>query len=54
MEELVQISNFIPEVKERYFINKKGELFTDYGEKKMKESIKNGYIKNCLILKNGK
>ena len=53
MNELVQISNFIPEVKDRYFINKKGELYTDFGEKKMKEAIKNGYVKNCLILKDG-
>lgn len=53
MEELVQISNFIPEVKDRYFINKKGELFTDFGKKQMKDAMKNGYIKNCLILKTG-
>lgn len=52
--ELIQISNFLPEVKDRYFINKKGELFTDFGEKRMKESLKNGYVKNCLVLKNGK
>lgn len=53
MSELVQISKFLPEVKDRYFINEKGELFTDYGEKKMKEALKNGYVKNCLILKDG-
>lgn len=50
----VQISNYLPEVKERYYINKKGELFTNDGKDKMKDSVKNGYIKNCLILKNGK
>ena len=30
---LLQISNYIPEVKDRYFINEKGELFTDNGKK---------------------
>lgn len=53
-EKLVQISKFLPEVKDRYYINKKGELYTDNGNKKMKESLKNGYVKNCLTLKNGK
>ncbi len=51
---LVQISNFIPELKDRYFINEKGELFTDYGETQLKDCEKQGYIKNGLILKNGK
>lgn len=50
---MIQISNFIPEVKDRYFINKKGELFTDNGQKKMKDALKNGYVKNCLTLKDG-
>lgn len=51
---LVQISKFIPELKDRYFINKKGELFTDYGETRLKDCMKNGYIKNGLILKDGR
>ena len=51
--ELIQISKFIPEVKDRYFINEAGELYTDYGEKKMKDSLKGGYVKNCLTLKDG-
>ena len=51
--ELVQISKFIPEVKDRYFINEAGELYTDYGEKKMKDALKGGYVKNCLTLKDG-
>lgn len=51
--ELVQISKFLPEVKDRYYINVKGELFTDNGKTKMKDALKNGYVKNCLILKNG-
>lgn len=51
--ELVQISKFIPEVKDRYYINEAGELFTDYGKKKMKDALKNGYVKNCLCLKDG-
>lgn len=51
---LLQISNYIPELKDRYFINEKGELFTDYGKVKLKDCIKNGYVKNGLILKNGK
>lgn len=53
MNDLIQISKFIPEVKDRYFINKDGELFTDFGEKKMKDALKNGYVKNCLTLKDG-
>lgn len=51
--EKVQISKFLPEVKDRYFINKKGELFTEFGDKKMKDGLKNGYVKNCLALKDG-
>lgn len=51
---LVQISKFIPELKDRYFINEKGELFTDYGQTQLKECMKNGYVKNGLVLKNGK
>ena len=51
--ELIQISKFIPEVKDRYYINRNGELFTDNGEKKMKDALKNGYVKNCLTLKDG-
>lgn len=54
MNKLVQISKFIPEVKDRYFINDKGELYTDNGQTKMKDSDKGGYIKNMLVLKNGK
>ena len=53
-EELVQISKFLPEVKDRYYINRKGELFTNDGKDKMKDAIKNGYVKNCLTLKDGK
>ena len=53
MNEKIQISKFLPEVKDRYFINKDGELFTDNGEKKMKDALKNGYVKNCLVLKDG-
>lgn len=33
MNDMVQISHFIPEVKDRYYINSKGELFTKYYEK---------------------
>ena len=50
----IQISKFLPEVKDRYYINKQGELFTDDGQKKMKDCIKNGYVKNTLILKDGR
>ena len=32
----VQISNYLPEVKERYYINKKGELFTNNGKDKIR------------------
>jgi len=27
----IQISKFLPEVKDRYYINRQGELFTDDG-----------------------
>ena len=53
MNDLIQISKFLPEVKDRYYINKKGELFTDNGNKKMKNCLKNGYVKNTLVLKDG-
>lgn len=52
--ELVQVSKFLPEVKDRYYINKQGELYTENGNIRMKDSLKNGYVKNCLILKDGK
>lgn len=52
-DELVQISRFLPEVKDRYFINKKGELFTDFGQRRMKDSLKGGYVKNDLVNKDG-
>lgn len=52
--ELVQISKFLPEVKDRYYINRNGELFTNDGKNRMKDATKNGYVKNCLTLKNGK
>lgn len=50
---LLRISDFIPEVKDRYFIDEKGELFTDNGQKQLKDGVKNGYVKNWLILKDG-
>lgn len=52
-EQKVQISKFLPEVKDRYYINKKGELFTNDGKDKMKDCLKNGYVKNGLVLKDG-
>lgn len=52
-QELVQISKFLPEVKDRYYINSKGELFTDNGRTKMRDGVKNGYVKNALVLKDG-
>lgn len=51
---LLQISQFVPEVKDRYFISDNGDLFTDYGERKLNNGIKGGYVKNGLVLKNGK
>lgn len=50
---LLRISDFIPEVKDRYFINEKGELFTDNGTRQLKDCVKNGYVRNELVLKNG-
>lgn len=50
---LLRISDFIPEIKDRYFINEKGELFTENGTKQLKDCIKNGYVKNSLVLNDG-
>lgn len=50
---LLQISKFIPEVKDRYYISDSGELFTDYGQRKLKDGVKAGYVKNGLVLKDG-
>ena len=50
---LLQISDFIPAVKDRYYISDSGELFTDGGSRKLRDGIKGGYIKNGLILKDG-
>ena len=50
---MVRISDFIPEIKDCYYINENGELYTAFGNKKMKESLKNGYVKNDLCHKDG-
>ena len=50
---LLQISSFIPAVKDRYYISDNGELFTDFGERKLRDGIKGGYIKNQLVHKDG-
>lgn len=51
---LLRISDYIPEVKDRYYIDDNGNLYTDNGTKQMKDSIKNGYVKNDLALVTGK
>lgn len=53
MDRMVQISKYLPEIKDRYFICENGDLYTDFGKKKMKDSLKNGYVKNDLVLKDG-
>lgn len=51
---LLQISDYIPEVKERYFIDDDGVLYSEYGKEKLRDGTKNGYVKNSLVLKSGK
>lgn len=50
---LLQISDFIPAVKDRYYISDNGDLFTDGGTRQLRDGIKGGYIKNSLVLKDG-
>lgn len=50
----IQISKFIPEVKDCYYIDINGNLYSENGKKQLKNCLKNGYVKNCLTLKNGK
>lgn len=37
---LVKISDFIPEVKDRYYILDNGDLFTDDGQTKLRDGVK--------------
>lgn len=39
---LLQISDFIPAVKDRYYISDSGELFTDGGSRKLRDGVKGG------------
>lgn len=50
---LLQVSKFIPVVKDRYYISDNGDLFTDDGQRKLTDGVKNGYVKNSLVLKDG-
>lgn len=50
---LLQISDFIPAVKDRYYISDNGDLFTDGGTRQLRDGVKGGYIKNSLVLKDG-
>ena len=50
----VCLNKIFPELKDRYYIDDLGNLYTDYGEKKMANSLHNkGYIGNSLIRKDG-
>lgn len=50
---LIQLSTVIPELKDRYFVDKEGNLYTDYGKKKMNNTVQyKGYIRNGLSLVN--
>lgn len=50
---MIQLSTVIPELKDRYFIDEDGNLYTDYGKKKMNDSVQyKGYIRNGLSLAN--
>lgn len=50
-----QISKYIPEVKDRYYIDKNGVLYTDDGTRTLGNGLQHkGYVKNGLCFKNGK
>lgn len=50
----VCLNKGFPELKDRYYIDELGNLYTDYGEKKMTNSLHNkGYVGNSLIRQDG-
>lgn len=52
---LKQISQYLPEIKDRYYISDSGDLYTDYGQRKLNNCLQyKGYVRNCLKLKNNK
>lgn len=49
---LLQISQFISEVDDSFYIDDKGNLYTDFGKRKMSDnSLRGGYVRNNLRLK---
>lgn len=49
-----QISKYIPEVEDRFFINKDGSLYSNYGHYRMSDAgLRGGYVRNCIKLKDG-
>lgn len=50
----VRLNKSFPGLKDRYYIDDLGNLYTDYGTKKMTDTLKNkGYIGNSLIRQDG-
>lgn len=49
-----QISKYIPEVEDRFFIDKDGSLYSNYGCYRMSDiGLRGGYVRNSLKLKEG-
>lgn len=54
MAELRQICKSIPDVAERFFIDDEGNLYTDFGERRMSDNcLRGGYVRNDLAHKKG-
>lgn len=52
---LKQINESIPELKDYYYIDDNGNLYNNNGTTLMTNCLtRKGYVKNCLVLKNGK
>lgn len=50
----VCLNKNFPELKDRYYIDELGNLYTDYGVKKMANSLHNkGYVGNDLVRQDG-
>lgn len=49
-----QISKYLPEMDDKYFIDRNGKLYDEYGNKELKstpDSNRKGYVRNSLLLK---
>ena len=50
-----QVNILYPDTYDRYFVDENGNMYTDYGTKKMSDnSIQNGYVANTLYGGNGR